>query len=240
MTPVLPPVHPMTAFALPTGTITESVVAGYAPAPGAGLGSANLPGSPYAEGELRAQVAQPVTIFGSAGVTFHDYFLPWPSSVSAGVELHLFENDQLALAVAPRAVAAATLALAGSESAFGTRVLGGELPVLVSHSFGHGLSLTGSVWMRAFSVREEDTPTCTRSTQASCPSFTGGGRTFTLGGALQFSFPRTRGGTDSAYHVFLGAEELWLKQTSDADLQAPYLSLRRLSLTFGLGVALWQ
>ena len=80
----------------------------------------------------------------------------------------------------------------------------------------------------------------TRSAASSCPPFTGGGRTVTLGGMVQFSFPRTRGGTDSAYHVFLGAEELWLKQTSDADPQAPYLSLRRLSLTFGLGMALWQ
>src|SRR5690348_15515968 len=103
LAPAIAPIHPMTAEAAAiSGEREMSGAIGYAAAPGAGLGDSSIPGTPYAEGELRFAVARRFQLTVGAGLAFQRYFLPWLNDLSLGGKLTLIDDPALALAVAPR------------------------------------------------------------------------------------------------------------------------------------------
>lgn len=253
LAPAIAPIHPMMASAAAnTGDREVATTLGYAPAPGGGLGDSSIPGTPYAEGELRWAVATNVQLIGGLGLSFQRYFLPWPSSLSLGSKLTVYQQDHDAFALAPRVVGASAFNVLGtdpsdsskSRSVFGTRSLGFELPLLATHTFENGWALTVQGWGRYHLLRQED-PYASPSTSGSgsglgpttfIPVETG--HAWGAGGALQFSFPKVRG-SQTRYHLFLGAERLWLTQTSATtnagQASEPLIHLSRTSLIMGLG-----
>jgi hypothetical protein len=130
MAPVLPPVRPMLALPSDNPGTELSAAMGYAASPGAGLGDAVIPGSPYAEGELRYGFTQSFQLTGGLGITFHRYFVPWPSSLTVGTKVVLYDDPDVAVAIAPRLLGAstvyATLAL-GAAAVFSFPRLRGSL-----------------------------------------------------------------------------------------------------------------
>lgn len=238
--PAVLPLRPMTALAGGEAQTEVSGVVGYAPVPNAGLGDANFPGQPYAEGELRLGVARPVQITASLGMTFHRYFFPWPSTAALGARVVWVERPELSLAIAPRLVGASSLSLtAGTgNTVFGTRSLGAELPLLATHRFDNGWSLTGSGWGRAFALRQESLAIEQSGESAVAPVSLG--RFLALGGGLTFGFPKLHG-SSTTYTVGLGLERSWMVRTGASReelLAEPRLELNRWNLAASLGVTL--
>jgi hypothetical protein len=248
MAPAISPVHPMSA--LPPGAAAalggESKLdgmgaLGYAPAPGAGLGQSVIPGTPYAEGELRYTVAERVQLLGSLEASFQHYLLPWPSSLELGVKLTLLEDPAFAVAIAPRVVGASSfIVLPGSGVAvFGTSDIGGELPLIITHQFSNQMALTLQVWGRGFYLHQEDAAGAD-SSDSSLPATqptVDTGRCWAAGGALVFSFPKIRH-SPTSYQVFFGGEQLWMTQTStnlvDPEAFNPLVTVNRFSLLAGI------
>lgn len=239
LAPGLPPVQPMTALAEPAGSRQVAQTLGYAPAPGAGLGDSVIPGTPYADGELRYALTDRVELSGGLGLSFQRYFLPWPSAVAVGTKVTLLQDDDLAVALAPRAVGASAFNLVSGKgnTTFGTRELGVELPALLTHRFPNELALTGQLWGRYVGLRQEDAVDKSLSGGgSSAPDValsTSTGHTWSAGAALLFSFPKLHH-SPTRYHAFLGVERLWLSQTG-ASTQTPFVQLARTSLTVGVG-----
>jgi hypothetical protein len=252
LAPAIAPIHPMTAEAAElSGERELSGTLGYAAAPGAGLGDSSIPGTPYAEGEIRVAVATRVQLSFGAGFTFQHYFLPWLNELSLGSKLTLYDDPAFAFALAPRVVGASAFNVIGtspndngqSRSVFGTRSLGFELPMLATHQFENGWALTLQIWARYHLLRQEDA-TVAQPAGADGPVITpeplvSAGHVWGAGGALMFSFPKLRG-SRTRYHAFIGVERLWLSQTSSSGGTVgqanPLVSLQRYSLAAGLGV----
>ena len=252
LAPTLAPIHPMTAEAAAmSGDRELSGTIGYAAAPGAGLGDSSIPGTPYAEGELRFALTTRVQLQVGLGFAFQHYFLPWLNDVSLGTKLTVLDDPGLALALAPRIVGASAFNLLGtspgdssaSRSVFGTRSLGFELPLLATHTFENGWALTLQVWARYHLLRQEDAtdeqPTGAAGDAETPEPLVSTGHVWGAGGALMFSFPKSRGSL-TRYHLFLGIEHLWLAQTSVSGGPAgqvnPLVSLGRYSVAGGVGV----
>jgi hypothetical protein len=249
MAPVLPPVHPTTALPNNTDKPFEFAGAiGYAASPAAGLGQAVVPGSPYLEGEVHYAVARPVQLQAGLGVTFHSYFVPWPSSLTLGAKFTLYDQEGLALAIAPRGVFGTTLNLfpGAGGNVFGTRDLGGELPLIATHRFANRMALSVEVWFRIYYERQEDSSSNSNSGAGSGNNNTVVvpvelGYSYATGLAVIYSFPRLRD-SETYYHVFFGGEELWLTQTgaqnTGSGISNPLIGLSRFSLTAGFGMTL--
>ena len=239
LAPGIPAVHPMTALTEPAGSKQVAQTLGYAAAPGAGLGDSVIPGTPYTEGELRYAPAAGLELTAGIDIAFQHYFLPWPGALALGSKVTVFQNDDLAVALAPRVVGASAFNLISGKSntTFGTRELGGELPVLLTHRFPNELALTGSAWGRYYGLKQEDavdrTVTGGGSGAGTGALSTSSGHTWAAGGALLFSFPKIHH-SPTRYHLFLGVERLWLTQTG-ASTQTPFVQLARTSLTVGVG-----
>jgi hypothetical protein len=239
LAPGIPPVHPMTALTEPAGSRQVAQTLGYAAAPGAGLGDSVIPGTPYTEAEVRYAPAAGLELSAGLDLSFQRYFLPWPGALSLGTKLTVFQNDDLAVALAPRVVGASAFNLISGKSntTFGTRELGGELPVLLTHRFENELALTGSVWGRYYGLKQEDSVDRSINGDGSAPIpgtlSTSSGHTWAAGGALLFSFPKIHH-SPTRYHLFLGVERLWLTQTGSST-QSPFVQLARTSLTVGVG-----
>lgn len=251
LAPAIAPIHPMLASgAAQTGDRELATTLGYAPAPGGGLGDSSIPGAPYAEGELRWAVSENAQLIGGLGLTFQRYFLPWPSTASLGAKLTGWQEGPDAFAIAPRVVGASAFNVLSSDpnnsgasrSVFGTRSLGFELPLLVTHRFENGWALTVQGWGRYHLLRQEDASSSNSGTGSSGVGATTipveTGHAWGAGGALQFSFPKIRGSLTS-YHAFVGLEHLWLTESSATGnttaAQEPLITLGRNSLVVGLG-----
>ena len=249
--PVLAPVRTLVATPSAKAGFELSGAAGYAASPGAGLGTAVVPGSPFMEGELRYGFTPSIQLTGGLGLSFLDYFVPWPTSVSIGSKLVLWNDPDFSIAFAPRIDGASTVNLLsqGGTTVFGTRDAELDLPLIVTHRFPNRMMLSLQVWGRGALLRQENTPqTSTTSSNGSGSSGTNttvapveAGQALALGGAVMFSFPRIRGST-VLYHLYLGGEELWLAQTSATNQPGPdpftsLVSLQRFSLTAGFGVS---
>ena len=232
---------------------------GYAPSPGAGLGESVIPGTPYAEGELRWAVIPQVQLTVGAEVTFQRYFAPWLNAVSLGTKVTAWQDpDQsLSVAFAPRVVGASALNLFGVTetgtdnkytNALGTRSLGFEVPMLITHRFENGWALTLQIWGRNNWLRQEDSVASSTGTSGGSGSINepvttpvDTGYTWGAGAAVLFSFPKVRG-SSTRYHAFFGAERLWLTQTSASGAPAgelnPLVTVNRYSLVLGVGVTM--
>ena len=260
MAPALTPIHPMTADAAEMAGQRELAgTLGYAAAPGAGLGESVIPGTPYVEGELRWAVIPQVQLTVGAEVTFQHYYAPWLNAVSLGTKVTAWQDPELGLAVAfaPRVVGASALNLFGVTatgtnnkytSAFGTRSLGFELPMLITHKFENGWALTLQLWGRNNLLRQEDSVASSTGTGTGSGSINepitapvDTGYTWGAGAAVMFSFPKMHGSLQR-YHAFFGAERLWLTQTSASGEPAgqlnPLVTLNRYSLVLGLGTTM--
>ena len=256
LAPALAPIRPMTAdAAVMSGDREISATLGYAAAPGAGLGDSVIPGTPYADAELRWALVPRFQLTFGAGFAFQRYFMPWLSSLSLGGKVTAYQDEDVAIAFAPRVVGASAFNLfttdpdddSLSRSVFGTRSLGFEVPVLVTHRFSNGWALTLQLWARDHFLRQED---ATVNASSGTGSGSGSnlspvqpavdtGHTWGAGGAVQFSFPKVRG-SSTRYHVFAGLERLWLTQTSasggTSTNASPLVTLDRFSFVCGLGM----